>query len=60
MKNSNNEEIELINGYSYIGFKDDSFKFNLESFTERSVQSYINAISLDKTKKFDKILIVYH
>ncbi|MCM0150494.1 hypothetical protein KCN56_18225, partial [Photobacterium galatheae] len=37
---SRNEEIDLINGYSYIGFKDSSSNFNLESFTERSVQSY--------------------
>ncbi|WP_419240484.1 AAA family ATPase [Photobacterium leiognathi] len=62
-ENSNNEEIELINGYSYIGFKDDSFKFNLESFTERSVQSYINAISLDKTKKirqdFNRLSLIH-
>lgn len=59
---SKNEEIDLINGYSYIGFKDNSSNFNLESFTERSVQSYINAISLDKTKlirqDFDRLSLI--
>tara|TARA_R110001583_G_scaffold193647_1_gene362509 strand:+ start:145 stop:1737 length:1593 start_codon:yes stop_codon:yes gene_type:complete len=45
-----NQAKDLINGYSYIGFKDDISQFNLDSFTKRSVQSYIDAIYLDKTR----------
>jgi ABC-type uncharacterized transport system ATPase subunit len=63
--NSEAEEeqaIDLINGYSYIGFKDNTSQFNLKSVTERSVNSYINAISLDKTRRirrdFERVSLI--
>lgn len=56
------QAIDLINGYSYIGFKDNTSQFNLKSVMERSVNSYINAISLDKTRHirqdFDRVSLI--
>lgn len=62
--NTNNQDsTDYINGYSYIGFKDDSSSFNLESFIKRSVKSYINSIRLDETRRvrkdFNRISLIH-